>query len=200
MGHLGYSAWFGPLAESDDPGAQVHAALTNLNFERQSVEPPLVPGMIECTYRWKASGQDVRVAIGGRNPWGKLSLYPLTKDARDQLGVDEIRGMLRQLSEGLNVVLGRTHGESLLGVVKRSEIESGPDWLDWFQFWGAGIVERWGLDWIEAGPFRLVEPAAQGACAITLYSHPEEPEQMSLQARAADYLSITLRRPAGPPL
>ena len=199
MGKIGYSAWFGPIPDGA-ASARVEAVARTLGLEKAGEEPPLLPGMTEVQYASRLVAEPLRMAIGDKAPWGKLSLYPITEEMRRELGDEGVRVFLRDLSDRLNVVLGRTYGESQLGVVNRSELDGLPEWLDWFQYWGAEIVQRWGISHIERGPFRLVEPRPNGACAVTLLSGPDDPQQMVLQAKAVAYLGIRLRPRQGRPL
>jgi hypothetical protein len=194
---VGFTAWLGQALPDTDLETSVRDAILSLGFESQASRYP-VPQLT----RYAIAGIPgyVSVAIESGSPWASVTVYPIKNELRQSLGDERLRLVLRQLCEKLNVTLARTYGESLHGVVNRHEVESGPEWLDWFQYWGPRILSRWGIDQIKAGPFHLVELAPQGACAITLYKSPEDPEQMALRVRAAEYLGIALRKRVGSPL
>jgi hypothetical protein len=194
---IGFNAWFGQGVPDTDAAAKVRDAISGLGFERQTGPSP-VPQVTR--FRVAGAAGYVSVAIESGPPWASVALHPIKKEFRQSFGDERLRVVLRQLCEKLNATLGRTYGESLHGVVNRHEVESGPEWLDWFQYWSPAIISRWGIDRIKTGPFHLVELAPNGACAITLYKGPEDPEQMALRAKAAEYLGIPLRRRVGPPL
>ncbi len=78
------------------------------------------------------------------------------------------------------------------GVVSPGELAGGIEWIDWFQFYGASIAVRWGVGYLEEGPFGRVDRWGHAACGLTLvegqYSLPLQRIRL-----AAMYLGITLR-------
>ena len=191
MEHVGFNAWFGPLSAKDDSAAIVHEALINLGLKKQGRQPPAPRTAMR--YGSMTSPASLPVIVGDKRPWCEVILHPIESAVLDVLGHDQVRALLMQLSDKIHAVIGRTFDESLQGAVAEHEIEGGPEWLDWLQYWGPTIVSRWGVDRIKSGAFRLAEELPTGGCAITLFDGPEDPMQMSLQAKAAAHLGIKLR-------
>jgi len=189
MGSVGFNAWFGGVSSEADAWERVDQCLAGLGFSKGQADP--LSGSVG--YANPAFPTGVPLSIGVSGPVANFSIYPITNKLRRSSGDDKLRSLLRDLCDGTSVLLGRTDTAEMMGVVTEAELQSGPDWFDWFQYWGPDLVRRWGLDRIKAGPFRLVEPRPSGACALTLFDGPDDPDQMKLQRRAAKHLGIQLR-------
>lgn len=120
-----------------------------------------------------------------------LTIYPIT-ELLEVIGEVTTRAILHTLSGGLNVVVGRSYDESMQGVVSPSELAGEIEWIDWFQFYGEPVAVRWGVGYLEEGPFERVERWGHAACGLTLvegqYSLPLQRIRL-----AAMYLGIRLR-------
>ncbi len=156
-----------------------------------------VPGTRRLAFA-TTGGHDLRVAFNVGTPWSHLTLYPIHALLLESLGGEpRLRALLSDLGEGLRMALGRTYADDMHGAPLEGELHSGLEWLDWYQFWGTSIVDRWGLDHIKGAPFFEIQPARGGACALTLFATLSAPDQIRARRRAAEYLGINLRHPPG---
>lgn len=98
--------------------------------------------------------------------------------------------LLEVCAEG-DADLGRSFDESGTGSLEERETRLGPDSLDWIQYWGPAIVDRWGMEALRRGPFYRVHVYDNGGAGIWM---GREPDQGMLSRRdAAAYLGLKLR-------
>jgi hypothetical protein len=117
------------------------------------------------------------------------AMTPLVEKEVLVYGLDFLVGFWSGLCLHLDAALGRTYREGLYGTVDPSEIVGPLRFVDWYQFFSPGIVDRWGLKRLREGPFHTVEEYPSGACGIWLSNSPFERIPRS---KAAEYLGVVL--------
>jgi hypothetical protein len=117
------------------------------------------------------------------------AMSPLAEKEVLGYGLDFLVRFWSNLCLHLDAGLGRTYREGLYGAVDPSEIAGPLRFVDWYQFFSARIVARWGLDRLRQGPFYRLEEYPGGACGIWLSKSPFESIPRS---KAAKYLGIVL--------
>jgi hypothetical protein len=185
---IGFHAWFIPSPTAADPWDLVDQAFAAQGFTRAAADPERE----SVSYRGRSLPGQFELSASRDGDDAGFTLQ-LEETLREALGDEGLRLLLRDVCDTLGVILGRTYDDDMSGIVGYEELESGPHWLDWFQYWGPGIVPRLDLDHIESGPSWLVERRAGGACAFTLLDAPDEAAQVSRRAEAAAQLGIQLR-------
>jgi len=128
------------------------------------------------------SGSDARVLVG-----------PLERSVVEAWGAETLAAYLTRLSRGLGVRLGRSFrgGGGGHGIVQPQELGGALEFVDWFQYFSAGIVARWGASYVAAGPFWKTERFEDGSMVVLLGRDPFE--GLGSRKAAAEYLGIELR-------
>ncbi len=99
-------------------------------------------------WMWFTGPADVElyVAVGGDMERSQCVLGGLMQPDCERLGHRALVELLVRASESLQVLVGRTFGDSLIGALKTIELTGDIECLDWFQFLGPAVVARWGRE------------------------------------------------------
>lgn len=131
------------------------------------------------------------VALEFGAQFSQLSLHGVHRSTFESYGAPMMELFLKGMCIRLDPRLGRSFRQGGLAVVHERELDGSLECLDWFQYLGASIVEKWTLEYLLAGPFHKVEPVTQGGCVLLMGRSPFE--GLISISKAADYLGITLR-------
>jgi len=130
------------------------------------------------------------INLNPSSPWSELYVS-VREHHLEEYGAEQLAELFAWLSDCTHARRGRTTGAVAPGFVRTDELDGQLEFVDWFQYWGASIVRRWGVSRLRAGPFHSVVTRADGAYVLLLAEQPDD-ETMSRRA-AAEYLGIELR-------
>jgi hypothetical protein len=105
-----------------------------------------------------------------------------------QYGAPFISRLFYKFSMAAEAELGRTFVD-LFECLTQDELANGVKSVDWFQYFSANVVNRWGAAYLKKGPFHRVQDFENGAFGIWLSPTPYD---MPAPERAAEYLGIKL--------
>jgi hypothetical protein len=91
--------------------------------------------------------------------------------------------------------LGRTFVD-LFECLTAKELTGGIQSVDWFQYFSANVVKRWGAEYLKKGPFYRVEEFENGAYGVWLSPTPYD---MPAPEPFAEYFGIELPPLSYPP-
>ncbi len=115
------------------------------------------------------------MAVGGDMERSQCLLGGLMQSDCERLGNRALVELLVRASESLQVLVGRTFGDGLIGALKTIELTGDIECLDWFQLLGPAVVARWGREALVNGPFYEVRDCEAGAMCILMGPGPFEP-------------------------
>lgn len=119
----------------------------------------------------------------------QIYAHPITEEHLHVYGPELLVTFFSNLSIRLDAVLARTFPDTGHFIITASELNGTLAFLDWYQYLSLQVVRRWGLDYLQNGPFYKVESYPNEGCGIWLARSPYEPLR---RAKAAEYLGITL--------
>ena len=121
--------------------------------------------------------------------WPMFGVFGMTADLFTADRAAETARVLLALADGLRARFARSYfGDSAVPTV--NELEQGPDSLDWLQYFGSAITNRFPKP-LSGGPFHATYTFDSGGAGIALGVSPFG-DLLSRKA-AAQYLGITLR-------
>lgn len=144
-------------------------------------------GMEHRAYSFRGNGPPVEVSFEFTDKNFSLAMFVQDQHYREH-GANFMSRIFARLSIAAEVELGRTFVD-MFECLTTQELTQGIKSLDWFQYFSANVVKRWGPEHLKKGPFYRIEEFENGAYGIWLSPTPFD---MPAPEPFAEYLGIKL--------
>lgn len=144
-------------------------------------------GIEHRAYKFESGGPPIEVSFEFKEKSFSLAMFVQDSHYRDY-GAFFMSRLFVKFSMAAQAELGRTFVD-MFECLTTNELTEGIKSLDWFQYFSANTVKRWGQEHLKKGPFYRVEEFDNGAYGIWLSPSPYD---MPAPEPFAEYLGIKL--------